>query len=46
MRELNDDGYASVVRYGMAFFGKDCVVRMEEGGCLDITHSPKELIIL
>jgi len=22
------------------------VVRMEEGGCLDITHSPKELIIL
>ena len=32
VRELNDDGYASVVRYGMAFFGKDCVVRMEEGG--------------
>ena len=30
VRELNDDGYASVVRYGMAFFGKDCVVRMEK----------------
>jgi len=29
VRELNDDGYASVVRYGIAFFGKDCLVKME-----------------
>lgn len=26
-RELVDDGYESVVRYGIAFFGKDCEVR-------------------
>ena len=30
-RELVDDGYESVVRYGIAFFGKDCEVRCEEG---------------
>lgn len=24
--ELHDDGYAEVIRYGMAFFGKDCLV--------------------
>ena len=29
VREVNDDGYASVVRYGIAFFGKDCMVKME-----------------
>lgn len=28
VRELNDDGYAKVGRYGIAFFGKDCLVRM------------------
>lgn len=28
VRELNDDGYAVVVKYGIAFFGKDCVVRI------------------
>lgn len=28
VRELNDDGYAVVVKYGIAFYGKDCVVRM------------------
>ena len=27
VRELNDDGYAKVGRYGIAFFGKDCLVR-------------------
>ena len=26
--ELNDDGYATVIRYGIAFFGKDCLVKM------------------
>lgn len=29
-RELVDDGYESVVRYGIAFFGKDCEVRISE----------------
>ena len=29
VRELNDDGYASVVRYGMALFGKDCAAQMK-----------------
>lgn len=33
-RELRDDGYASVVRYGISFFGKNCEVRVQEqGGC-------------
>lgn len=27
-RELVDDGYEAVVRYGIAFFGKDCEVRV------------------
>lgn len=31
-RELNDDGYETVIRYGMAFLGKDCVVRTGERG--------------
>ena len=25
--ELHGDGYQEVIRYGIAFFGKDCVVR-------------------
>jgi len=28
VRELHDDGYEKVGRYGIAFFGKDCLVRM------------------
>ena len=27
-RELEDDGYATVYRYGIAFCGKDCVVKL------------------
>lgn len=27
-RELEDDGYAIVYRYGIAFCGKDCVVKL------------------
>lgn len=30
VRELNDDGYEQVARYGIAFFGKDCVVRLAD----------------
>ncbi len=30
IRELNDDGYETVHKYGMAFFGKDCYVVWEE----------------
>lgn len=29
VRELNDGGYAYVVRYGMALFGKDCAAQMK-----------------
>ena len=29
-RELEDDGYAVVYRYGIAFCGKDCIVKLEE----------------
>lgn len=29
-RELRDDGYASIVRYGISFFGKNCEVRVQE----------------
>ena len=28
VRELEDDGYATVYRYGIAFCGKDCVVKL------------------
>ena len=28
-RELIDDGYEDIVHYGIAFFGKDCVVKVE-----------------
>lgn len=28
VKELNDDGYESVVMYGVAFFRKDCVVKL------------------
>lgn len=28
VRELNDDGYEKTGKYGIAFFGKDCVVRL------------------
>lgn len=27
-QELNSDGYAVVHKYGIAFFGKDCLVRL------------------
>lgn len=27
-RELEDDGYATVYRYGIAFCGKDCLVKL------------------
>lgn len=30
VRELEDDGYATVYRYGIAFCGKDCVVKLAE----------------
>lgn len=29
-RELEDDGYATVYRYGIAFCGKDCLVKLAE----------------
>ena len=29
-KELEDDGYATVYRYGIAFCGKDCVVKLAE----------------
>jgi hypothetical protein len=29
-QELNDDGYATVIKYGIAFFGKDCLIKMSE----------------
>ena len=29
-RELEDDGYAVVYRYGIAFCGKDCIVKLKE----------------
>ena len=28
--ELQDDGYETVVKYGIAFLGKDCRVKMQE----------------
>ena len=28
-KELEDDGYATVYRYGIAFCGKDCVVKIQ-----------------
>ena len=30
VRELEDDGYATVYRYGIAFCGKDCVVKLAQ----------------
>lgn len=27
-RELHDDGYQTVYKYGIAFFGKDCLIRL------------------
>ena len=30
VRELEDDGYQTVYRYGIAFFGKDCLVKLRE----------------
>jgi hypothetical protein len=30
VEELNDDGYATVIKYGIAFFGKDCLIKMKE----------------
>ena len=35
-RELVDDGYESVVCYGVAFFGKDCEVRISENKVKEI----------
>lgn len=34
-RELEDDGYESVVCYGIAFFGKDCEVRIDGSAAQD-----------
>ena len=28
VQELNNDGYAIVHKYGIAFFGKDCLIRL------------------
>jgi hypothetical protein len=30
VQELNDDGYETVIKYGIAFFGKDCLIKMKE----------------
>jgi hypothetical protein len=30
VQELNDDGYATVTKYGIAFFGKDCLIKMRD----------------
>ena len=30
VKELEDDGYATVYRYGIAFCGKDCLVKLGE----------------
>lgn len=30
VKELNDDGYEKVFRYGIAFFGKDCLVKEQQ----------------
>jgi hypothetical protein len=30
VQELNDDGYATVIKYGIAFFGKDCLIKMRD----------------
>ena len=29
-QELFDDGYGTVICYGISFFGKDCLVKMKE----------------
>ena len=29
-QELHDDGYGTVIHYGIAFFGKDCLINMRE----------------
>ena len=28
--ELRSDGYKNIIKYGMAFYGKDCVVKLSE----------------
>lgn len=28
--ELHDDGYREVIKYGIAFFGKDCLIKIKE----------------
>lgn len=28
--ELHDDGYKEVIKYGIAFFGKDCLIKIKE----------------
>ena len=30
VKELEDDGYATVYRYGIAFCGKDCMVKLAD----------------
>ena len=30
MEELKNDGYQTVVQYGISFFRKDCMVKMKE----------------
>ena len=32
-RELENDGYQQVIRYGISFFGKDCAVCVEKSNC-------------
>jgi hypothetical protein len=27
---INYDGYATVIKYGIAFLGKDCLIKMKE----------------
>ena len=32
VRELRDDGYEKTAQYGIAFYGKDCLVKLAEEG--------------
>lgn len=38
-RELMDDGYASVVHYGIAFFGKNCEVKVQDSAICNNNYS-------
>ena len=41
-RELRDDGYASIVRYGIAFFGKNCEVKVRGRETNESVESEKQ----